>query len=68
MSAEKDLIHADLESLSDRLLAALDDIALIRAAVDELPEQDLDLFQQIRKEEADSGYSERNVFQDRGFR
>lgn len=51
MSAEKDLIHADLESLSDRLLGALDDIALIRAALDELPTPDLDLFQQITGEE-----------------
>ena len=50
MSTEKDLIHADLESLSDRLLGALDDIALIRAALDELPTPDQNLFDQMRKE------------------
>lgn len=50
MSTEKDLIHADLESLSERLLGALDDIALIRAALDELPSPDLGLFDQMRKE------------------
>lgn len=50
MSAEKDMIHADLESLSDRLLGALDDIALIKAALDELPSPDPGLFGQMRKD------------------
>lgn len=52
MSTGKDLMHADLECLADRLLAALDDIALIQAAVDDLPDPDLDLFlQNARGEE-----------------
>lgn len=49
MSTGKDLMHADLECLADRLLAALDDIALIQAAVDDLPDPDLDLFDQTEK-------------------
>lgn len=47
MSAEKDLVVADLEILADQLLAALDQIASIRAAVDELPARDLSLMEQL---------------------
>lgn len=49
MSAEKDLVIADLEILADQLLAALDQIASIRAAIDEIPTRDLSLFDQLRE-------------------
>ena len=47
MSGEKDLIAADLEILADHLLAALDQIASVRAAVEELPARDLTLMEQL---------------------
>lgn len=49
MSAEKDLVEADLEILADQLLAALDQIASIRAAVEQIPERDLSLLDQLRE-------------------